>query len=240
MQLFTRVILLAVTLFSVSAVPRFGEEVGLEQALFRMVLGEAAGRALNPAAQSCANLYLNTTQKYGDQLANATNECEEAANRTKVAYSQSSNSTVSQIRLQLWNLQQNLESCRNETDSALFLNCTVSTFDKNLQLLDTSNSQAYQAQTQFTSNQTQVSAQRTNCISSAISEAKVQSIQAANDYDSCLAKIPGQRVTPQETPREIPHDKEYEQIRPAHVAQEQIPEEQDMPQQQYKELPLTN
>jgi len=101
-------------------VPRFGEDSGIEGVLFRMVVGEAEGRALTPAAQTCASNYLNTTQNNGDKLANATNACEDAANRTQVSYTQNSNSTVSQIRLQLLNLEQNLQLCRNETDSALF------------------------------------------------------------------------------------------------------------------------
>lgn len=93
-----------------------------------MVLGaEVESRTLTPAAQTCANNYLNATQKNGEILANATDACEQAANRTKVAYNQSSNSTVNQIRAQLLTLEQNLQMCRNETDSAVFLNCTVST-----------------------------------------------------------------------------------------------------------------
>ncbi|XP_017077677.1 uncharacterized protein LOC108112360 [Drosophila eugracilis] len=231
MQLFTRVILLAVTLFSVSAVPRFTEDVGLEQVLFRMVVGEAEGRALTPAAQTCANNYLNTTQKNGDKLANATNACEEAANRTKVSYTQTSNTTINQIRLQLLTLEQNLQLCRNETDAALFLNCTVSTFDKNLQLLDTSNSQAYQTQSQFSNNSTQVAAEKTSCIGAAVSEAKVQSIQAANDFNTCLDKIAAQR--------EIPQQKVEQQqpVRPAEVPKEPVLE---WPQQQFQDQGLTN
>ncbi|XP_017010132.2 uncharacterized protein [Drosophila takahashii] len=229
MQLFTRVILLAVTLFSVSAVPRLGDDFGLEEVLFRMVVGEAEGRALTPAAQTCATNYLNTTQKIGDKLANATNACEEAANRTKVSYVQSSNTTVSQIRLQLLNLEKNLELCRNETDSALFLNCTVSTFDKNLQLLDTSNSQAYQTQSQFTTNATQMEAQKTNCVSAAISETKVASIQAANEYSTCMEKIATQREIPQPQKEQ----QQQQQVRPVQVPKEQVP-------QHFEELPLTN
>ncbi|XP_043644852.1 uncharacterized protein LOC122614348 [Drosophila teissieri] len=230
MQLFTRVILLAVTVFSVSAVPRLAEDIGLEQVLFRMVLGEAEGRGLTPAAQTCANIYLNTTQKNGDSLANATNACEEAANRTNVAYTQTSNSTINQIRQQLLTLEQNLQLCRNETDSALFLNCTVSTFDKNLQLLDTSNSQAYRAQSQFVSNATQVNAEKSNCISSAVSEAKVQSIQAANDFNSCLDKIAAQREVHQQM-------EQQQQVKPAQAPKEQVP---PMPQLMFQDLPLTN
>ncbi|XP_016927506.2 uncharacterized protein [Drosophila suzukii] len=233
MQLFTQVILLAVSLISVSAVPRFGEDSGIEGVLFRMVVGEAEGRALTPAAQTCASNYLNTTQNNGDKLANATNACEDAANRTQVSYTQNSNSTVSQIRLQLLNLEQNLQLCRNETDSALFLNCTVATFDRNLQLLDTSNSQAYQTQSQFVSNATQVSSQKTSCISSAVSEAKVQSIQAANDFNTCLDKIAAQRDTPQQQVQQ--HQRE-QQVVPT-IPKEQVPER---PQQQFNELPLTN
>ncbi|XP_043948033.1 uncharacterized protein LOC108022104 [Drosophila biarmipes] len=234
MQLFTRVILLAVTLISVSAVPRFGEDGVLEQVLFRMVGGEAQGRALPPAAQTCANNYLNTTQKNGDKLANATDACEAAANRTKVSYTQTSNSTVSQIRLQLLTLEQNLQLCRNETDAALFLNCTVSTFDKNLQLLDTSNSQAYQTQSQFVSNATQVTAEKTNCISAAVSEAKVQSIQAANDFNTCLEKIAVQREIPQQ---QVQQQQVEQQVIHTQIPKEQVPER---PQQQFNELPLTN
>ncbi|KAH8252517.1 hypothetical protein KR032_000372 [Drosophila birchii] len=221
MKLYTQVILLAVTLFSVTAVPHSG----LETALFRMVLGgEIEPRALTPAAQTCVNNYLNATQKTGDILANSTNACDESANRTKVAYAQSSNTTVNQIRVQLLTLEQNLQLCRNETDSAVFLNCTVSTFDKNLQLLDTSNSQAYTTQTQFNSNETQVSGARSNCISAAVSEAKVQSIQVANDFDSCLAKIPEQRDLVQQ------QQQQPQPFQPAQIHEEQVPEElEDMP-----------
>ncbi|KAH8277755.1 hypothetical protein KR018_005042 [Drosophila ironensis] len=190
MRLFTQVFFLAVALYTVEAVPALD---GLEQSLFRMVLGDAETRALTPAAQSCANNYLNATQKNGDKLANATNACEEAANRTTVANTQQSNATVTLIRTQLLTLEKNLQLCRNETDASRFLNCTTSTFDKNLQLLDTSNSQAYQTQTLFEANNTQVSATRTNCISAAVSEAKVQSIQTANDFDSCVSLISKQR-----------------------------------------------
>ncbi|XP_020800557.1 uncharacterized protein LOC110177920 [Drosophila serrata] len=227
MKLYTQVILLAVTLFSVTAVPR----TGLETTLFRMVLGgEVEPRALTPAAQTCANNYLNATQKNGDILANSTNACEEAANRTKVAYVQSSNTTVNQIRAQLLSLEQNLQLCRNETDSARFLNCTVSTFDQNLQLLDTSNSQAYTAQTQFNSNETQVSAARTNCISAAVSEAKVQSIQIANDFDTCLAKISEQRDM-------IQVEQKPQPFLPAQISKEQVPEKH---QQELEDMSLTN
>ncbi|KAH8308905.1 hypothetical protein KR059_003016 [Drosophila kikkawai] len=230
MKLYTQVILMAVTLFSVSAVPRFGESSGLESALFRMVLGgELEPRVLTPAAQTCANNYLNATQKTGDTLANSTNACEESANRTKVAYVQSSNSTVNQIRAQLLTLEQNLQLCRNETDSARFLNCTVSTFDKNLQLLDTSNSQAYTTQTQFNSNETQVSAARTNCISAAVSEAKVQSIQIANDFDSCLAKVPAQR--------ELVEQQQPQPFQPAQIHKEQVPEKHT---QELEDMSLAN
>ncbi|XP_017019713.1 uncharacterized protein [Drosophila kikkawai] len=227
MKLYTQVILLGVTLFSVSAVPRSG----LESALFRMVLGgELEPRVLTPAAQTCANNYLNATQKTGDTLANSTNACEESANRTKVAYVQSSNSTVNQIRAQLLTLEQNLQLCRNETDSARFLNCTVSTFDKNLQLLDTSNSQAYTTQTQFNSNETQVSAARTNCISAAVSEAKVQSIQIANDFDSCLAKVPAQREL-------VEQQQQPQPFQPAQIHKEQVPEKHT---QELEDMSLAN
>ncbi|XP_016985962.1 uncharacterized protein LOC108049332 [Drosophila rhopaloa] len=235
MQLFTQVILLAVALISVSAVPPFGQDVGLEQVLFRMVLGESEARGLTPAAQTCANNYLNTTQKNAEKLANATDACEQVANRTKVAYTQTSNSTVSQIRLQLLTLEQNLQLCRNETDATLFLNCTVSTFDRNLNLLDTSNSKAYQAQSQFTSNSTQVTAERNNCISSAVSEAKVQSIQTANDFDSCVAKIPGQREIPQQKEQQ-----QQQQVKPVQEPKEQIPAKQEKPQEQFEDLPLVD
>ncbi|KAI8039796.1 uncharacterized protein LOC128253878 [Drosophila gunungcola] len=236
MQLFTQVILFAVALISVSAVPHVAQDVGLDQVLFRMALGESEARDLTPAAQTCANNYVNTTQKNAEKLANATDACEQAANRTKVAFSQSSNTTVSQIRLQLLSLEQNLQLCRNETDAALFLNCTVSTFDKNLQLLDTSNSQAYQTQTQFSSNATQMAAQRTNCISSAVSEAKVQSIQTANDFDACVAKIPGQRDL--DVP--VPQQKEQQQVKPmpAQVPKDQVPAQGA--KQEKEDVPLSN
>ncbi|KAH8291041.1 hypothetical protein KR054_007997 [Drosophila jambulina] len=236
MKLYTQVILLAVTLFSVTAVPHFGQSSSLENALFRMVMGgEVEPRALNPAAQTCANTYLNASQKNGDTLANSTNACEEAANRTKVAYAQSSNTTVNQIRTQLLTLEQNLQLCRNETDSARFLNCTVSTFDQNLQLLDKSNSQAYTTQTQFNSNETQVAAARTNCIGAAVSEAKVQSIQIANDFDTCLAKVPTQREIVQQEQHQ--QHQQPQPFQPAQIPKDQVPEKHQM---ELEDVPLTN
>ncbi|XP_017094040.2 uncharacterized protein [Drosophila bipectinata] len=225
MQLFTQALILAVALVSVSAVPNFGGDLSL----FRMVMGEAESRVLTPAAQTCANNYLNATQKNGDKLANATNLCEEAANRTTVANRQQSNATVTLIRTQLLNLEKNLELCRNETDSARFLNCTTATFDKNLQLLDTSNSQAYQTQTLFVANTTQVAAARTNCISAAVSEAKVAAIQSANDYDSCVAKTQAQRDIPHEEIRPVQEEVFQQPIQ--HIQEEPIQEE-PIPQQQ--------
>lgn len=74
-------------------------------------------------------------------------------------------------------------------------------FDKNLKLLDESNSLAYQTQSQFATNSTIVQAQRTNCISAAVSNLKVKSIETANDYDSCMQKLAYQRdlvVVPQQ------------------------------------------
>ncbi|EDW32225.1 GL11524 [Drosophila persimilis] len=127
MHLYTRVLLLAVTLFTVNGVPRFGEDDALEQVLFRMVEGQMESRALSPAGQACSNNYVNATTKNSEKLANATNACEDAANSTIVSNNKNSNATVITIRNQLLALEQNLQLCRNETDSARFLNCTVST-----------------------------------------------------------------------------------------------------------------
>lgn len=84
-------------------------------------------------------------------------------------------------------------------------------FDKNLKFLDESNSLAYQTQSQFATNSTIVQAQRTNCISAAVSSLKVKSIETANDYDSCLQKLAYQRdqVMPQQQQqvKELPEQK---------------------------------
>lgn len=84
-------------------------------------------------------------------------------------------------------------------------------FDKNLKFLDESNSLAYQTQSQFATNSTIVQAQRTNCISAAVSSLKVKSIETANDYDSCLQKLAYQRdqVVPQQKQqvKELPEQK---------------------------------
>ncbi|XP_034651019.1 cAMP-dependent protein kinase catalytic subunit [Drosophila subobscura] len=229
MHLYTRVILLAVTLFSVNAA-HFGGDAALEQVLFRMVEGQMESRALSPAGQACSNNYVNATTKNSEKLANTTNACEDVANSTTVANDRNSNATVLTIRNQLLSLEQNLQLCRNETDSARFINCTVSTFDKNLQLLDSSNSLAYQTQSQFASNATVVQATRSNCISAAVGDAKVQAIQAANDYDSCLAKIPAQRVI-----SEKPKEQEKKEQKPVQQ-QQQKPVQQLTQQQQQQQL----
>ncbi|KAH8394635.1 hypothetical protein KR222_000747, partial [Zaprionus bogoriensis] len=190
MQLITRVLLLAVTVLGASAWPRIADE----QSLLRMVMASMREeRALSPGESACLNAYNNATNKNLEELSNATSKCEEAANRTTISNNQNSNSSVTVIRNQLLSLEKNLQLCRNETDQQVFINCTVSYFDKNLQLLDESNSLAYQTQSQFASNSTIVAAQRSNCIKSAVSELKVKSIEAANNYDACLLKLTYQR-----------------------------------------------
>ncbi|KAH8400699.1 hypothetical protein KR009_000384, partial [Drosophila setifemur] len=221
--------------FQASAVPHFGSDVGIEKLLFRMALGEAEPRSLNPAMDTCANSYFNASQKNAEKLANTTNACEDSANRTIVNYNQQSNSSVTQIRTQLLNLQQNLQRCLNNTDSALFLNCTTATFDTNLNLLDTSNAQAYQTQTQFASNATQVAATKKNCISAAISEGKVQSIQLANEYDACLDKIQYQRET-QQVKEKVPVKQEIP-VKPQVPGNQVVPAK---PEQNFEDMPLGN
>jgi len=83
-------------------------------------------RAMSPAENACYVAYNNATNQVANQLSNATNKCEEAANRTMVTNYQSTNSSVNLIRSQLLQLEQNLQRCRNETDSARLINCTVS------------------------------------------------------------------------------------------------------------------
>lgn len=106
-------------------------------------------------------------------------------------------------------------------------------FDKNLKLLDDSNSLAYQTQSQFATNSTIVQAQRTNCISAAVSSLKVKSIETANDYDACLQKLAYQRdqVVPQQL-KELPEQKPEQ--RPVQRP-EQKPEEK--PEQKPEERP---
>ncbi|XP_068147297.1 uncharacterized protein [Drosophila tropicalis] len=206
MHQFIRLVsILSVALLSVSAGPA-------DQSLFRMVMAPFTGdaRALSPAGTTCANNYNNATSKNVDQLTNATNACEEAANRTTVANNLSSNSSVTTVRSQLLQLEQNLQLCKNLTDSALYLNCTVAYFEKNLQLLDNSNTLAYQSISQFSSNATSVEAERANCISAAVSQAKVQNIQSANDYDTCMSKIPAQREFMAYHPQESQEHQEHE------------------------------
>ncbi|XP_034479263.1 uncharacterized protein LOC117785396 isoform X2 [Drosophila innubila] len=195
MQLFTRVLLLSVAVIGANAWPRTGDD----QSLLRMVMAEVSShsmiedRAMSPAENACYVAYNNATNQVANQLSNATNKCEEAANRTMLTNYQSTNSSVNLIRSQLLQLEQNLQRCRNETDSARLINCTVSHFDANLKLLDTSNSQAYQVKSQIAANSSNISLQRTSCVSAAISECKVKNIEAANAYDSCLSLIPYQR-----------------------------------------------
>lgn len=109
-------------------------------------------------------------------------------------------------------------------------------FDKNLKLLDDSNSLAYQTQSQFATNSTIVQAQRTNCISAAVSSLKVKSIETANDYDACLQKLAYQReqVVPQQQQqlKELPEQKPEQ--RPVQRP-EQKPEEK--PEQKPEERP---
>ncbi|EDW61642.1 translation initiation factor IF-2 [Drosophila virilis] len=228
MQLFTRVLLLAVTVLGASAWPRMADE----SSLLRMVMAQlssplAISRAASPAETACVNRYTNATYKISEELANATSKCEEAANRTVVANAQNANATVAQIRAQHLSLEKNLQQCNNETDSQRLINCTVSTFDKNLQLLDSSNTLAYQTQSQFATNSTIVATQRTSCISVAVDESKVKSIEAANEFNSCMAKVPSQRELPVE---HEPERKELAQTQP-----EQKPEKQ--PEQKPEQRP---
>lgn len=102
-------------------------------------------------------------------------------------------------------------------------------FDTNLKLLDESNSLAYQTQSQFATNSTIIQAQRTNCISAAVSSLKVKSIETANDYDSCLQKLAYQRdqvVPQQQQTKEIPEQKsEQRPVQRPESKPEQKPEE---------------
>lgn len=97
--------------------------------------------------------------------------------------------------------------------------------------MDTSNSQAYQAQSLFVANSTQVAAARTNCISAAVSEAKVAAIQSANDYDSCVAKIQNQRDIPYEQIKPVQEQVIQEPVQMEHIQEEAIQEEK-IPQKQ--------
>lgn len=121
--------------------------------------------------------------------------------------------------------------------STLKVNFTLQ-FDKNLKLLDDSNSLAYQTQSQFATNSTIVQAQRTNCISAAVSSLKVKSIETANDYDACLQKLAYQRdqVVPQQQQqqlKELPEQKpEQRPVQRPEQKPEQKPEERpEQPQQ---------
>ncbi|KAL7737735.1 hypothetical protein ACLKA6_006126 [Drosophila palustris] len=204
MHLFTRVLLLSLAVIGANAWP--------DQSLLRMVMAHVSSqsmigeRAMSPAESACYVAYNNATNQIANQLSNATNQCEEAANRTTIHNNQSTNSSVTLIRSQLLNLQQNLQRCSNLTDSALLINCTVSHFDANLKLLDSSNSQAYQVQSQMAANSSNIIVQRSSCVSAAVSESKVKTIEAANAYDNCLSKIPYQRdqIVHQEQPSAQP------------------------------------
>ncbi|KAM8714386.1 hypothetical protein ACLKA7_014506 [Drosophila subpalustris] len=219
MHLFTRVLLLSLAVIGANAWP--------DQSLLRLVMAQVSSqsmigeRAMSPAESACYVAYNNATNQIANQLSNATNQCEEAANRTTINNNQSTNSSVSLIRSQLLNLQQNLQRCTNLTDSALLINCTVSHFDANLKLLDSSNSQAYQVQSQIAANSSNIIVQRSSCVSAAVSESKVKTIEAANAYDNCLSKIPYQRD-------QIVHQEQLT-VKPTEQAQIQ-PEEQLMNQ----------
>lgn len=82
--------------------------------------------------------------------------------------------------------------------------------------MDTSNSRAYQVQSEIAANSSNIIAQRSSCVSAAISECKVKNIEAANGYDSCLTKIPYQReqivqVVQQEQPQNQQPEQHAEQ-----------------------------
>ncbi|XP_023172723.2 putative mediator of RNA polymerase II transcription subunit 29 [Drosophila hydei] len=230
MQLLTRTLLIAVTVLGASAWPRMVDETSL----LRMVMTQlgaplAESRAISPAETACFNRYTNATNKIGSDLANSTAKCEDIANRTVVENQQRSNATINKIRSQQLELQKNLQRCLNETDSQRFINCTVSTLDKNLELLDSCNTLAYQTQSQFVSNASVVETQRSSCISSAVSESKVKSIEAANDFDNCMAKAPQQR----ELPAKLEEQKQ-ELAQAQAQAQTQV---QVQPQQQLEQQP---
>ncbi|EDW01438.1 uncharacterized protein LOC6559621 [Drosophila grimshawi] len=197
MQLITKVILLAATVLSASAWPH----TAAETSLLRMVIAQlgsplSEARSLTPPEINCVNKHTNSSNMNHDEMTNATSKCEETYNSTLVANSQNRDVIGNQIRSQVLTLQNNLQKCTNESENLLLINCTIAHFDENLKLLDSSNSLAYQIASQHTSNSTIVKTQRANCISSAVSQYKVNSIEAANDFDKCMAMAPNQRELP--------------------------------------------
>ncbi|EDW08964.1 alpha/beta-gliadin clone PW8142 [Drosophila mojavensis] len=236
MKLFTRILLLAVTVLGASAWPRMTDET----TLLRMVMSQlgvplAQPRALASAGEAtCFSRYTNATSKIGSDLSSKTTKCEDVAKRTVVENLQRSNATVNTIRSQQIELQKNLQRCLNETDSQRFINCTVSTLDRNLELLDSCNTLAYQTQSQFVSNASVVETQRSSCIRAAVSELKVKSIEAANDFDMCMVKVSQQR--------ELPAHQEEQKLEQKHLQQqlEQQPEQQveQKPEQPFAQQPF--
>ncbi|TDG50188.1 hypothetical protein AWZ03_003404 [Drosophila navojoa] len=235
MKLFTRILLLAVTVLGASAWPRSADET----TLLRMVMTQlgvplAQPRALASAGEAaCFNRYTNATSKIGADLASKTTKCEDAANRTVKENIQHSNATVNTIRSQQIELQKNLQRCLNETDSQRFINCTVATLDKNLELLDSCNTLAYQTQSQFVSNASVVETQRSSCIRAAVGESKVKSIEAANDFDNCMIKVSHQRELPAQLEEQQPEQKQLQQQPEQQVEQKPVQPFEQQPEQQF-------
>ncbi|XP_030387316.1 uncharacterized protein LOC115633938 [Scaptodrosophila lebanonensis] len=219
MVLITKVFLLAVGILGVYAVPQFAGNDAVDQSFFRMIVARMGSpliesRALSPAEKTCGDIYNNATNKIYIDLTNDTTKCVDEANRTNTDNDKTSNATVTTIRNQSLTLEQNLQRCKNITDNKLYLNCTISHFDSSLQLLDSSNTLALLVSSQFETNATVVQAQRSNCISAAVSKAKVKLIETANDYNTCLAKAQLQRQVPQEKHQE--KEKPEEHPKPLH------------------------
>ncbi|ALC42156.1 CG5084 [Drosophila busckii] len=208
MQLFTRVLLLSALALGLSV----ASEVVDKQSLLRMVFSQMRfdERALSPAEQTCINLYNNATNHLGEQLANSTSNCEDAANRTTVNNYRASNSSVNDVRNKQLQLIKALQTCQNMTDNKMYLNCTTANFDSNLYLLDSANILAYETESQYAANMTVVDAVRSSCISSAVSHSKTQSIQAANDYDACIEKTKQQRDLLAAQPKPAEHEQKPE------------------------------
>ncbi|KAH8372163.1 hypothetical protein KR093_010353, partial [Drosophila rubida] len=235
MQLFTRVLLLAVTVLGASAWPRLADE----QSLFRMVMAQMSSamieeRALSPGETACLNAYNNATNQISNNLSNSTNKCEEAANKTTVANNQNSNSTVNNIRSQLLTLTQNVQRCLNESDASLLTNCTTAHFSANLKLLDNSNSQSYQVQAESLANSTNTNLKREACIYAAADDVKVQYNEAVNNYNACVRKIAYQRdqVAQQAPQQPEPEQKPEHKPVPAQTQSEAQVQPQSQPQSQ--------
>ncbi|XP_039956144.1 uncharacterized protein LOC120771920 [Bactrocera tryoni] len=202
MQLIGSAVLVTVCFLGTYAVPNYiepqeadnnhNEVIGLLVAQMRSALIDT--RALTPAESTCATTYNNRTQQINNLLTTQTNVCFENANRTLVANNQTANATIANIRKNLQTVQQQLANCSAIADTSKFLNCTTASFDKNIQLLDEANSQAYQAEAQIAANQSLVIVVRQACVSAAIGGGKTNLTLAANAYQLCLSNISSQRM----------------------------------------------